>query len=134
MKLSALHILYLFIAGALGAFSRFVIIELAHFLYDKNKNTPIFPHHTFSANILACFLMGLLASKFTPQAHPSTFTIIVIIGFLGSLSTFSTFIADLVDHFKDRQFKFVIYYSFGTILAGLGVGLIGRLIMGGHFK
>lgn len=131
---SALNLLLLFLAGSFGALIRFAIMKLLTLYYDHKKAFP-FPHHTFLANLLAGFLIGLLGSllKYSSTFSNSFLETLLFTGILGALSTFSTFIADIFTHLREKKYFFALYYSFGTIFLTLIAGLLGRLI-GGVFK
>lgn len=132
-SLIPLHLLFLFVAGCIGALARFTIVELITIFYDKTSKFP-FPHHTFAVNVIAGFLMGLFASilKFTPPLTNTLLETILLTGFLGAFSTFSTYIADIADHLMQKKYWFSLFYSLGTIFFTLAAGMLGRLI-GGAF-
>ncbi|MBM65411.1 MAG: hypothetical protein CMH55_04160 [Myxococcales bacterium] len=51
-----------------------------------------FPWGTTCANLLGCFILGILVVRVTPQ---QAMWPLIAIGFCGSLTTFSTFVFDL---------------------------------------
>jgi fluoride exporter len=115
---SLIRILEVGIGGALGCLLRFVLVYLVQYFVDK-KDTDIlsFPHHTLLVNVLGCFLMGLLS---VILVHPSPLAstaldAFFLIGFCGGLTTFSSFMLDTVNHFRVRQYFYVIGYLVITV-------------------
>lgn len=85
--------------GALGAFARFWISAWAAARIGKN-----FPYGTLSANVLGCFLMGLVAGLLQTALIPNIpWRDFLAEGFLGALTTFSTFSMDTFAAFRDGQ-------------------------------
>lgn len=81
------EVIFVAVAGALGALSRWGITELA-----RRTLGDAFPYGTFIANVLGCFLLGLLMGW--TQSHPGiprSVRLALTMGFLGALTTFSTF-------------------------------------------
>ncbi|MCO6042577.1 fluoride efflux transporter CrcB [Aeoliella sp. ICT_H6.2] len=77
--------------GAVGALLRYGVAVLAvHTLGDR------FPYGVLIANLLGCFLIGLLMHEALVEGKwlPVTSHVAVTIGFLGALTTFSTFSYD----------------------------------------
>ena len=79
--------------GGLGAISRYLIGVLAYRLWGSS-----FPWGTLTANLLGCFLIGLIfaladrARLLTPDVR-----LFLITGFLGALTTFSSFSLETVN-------------------------------------
>lgn len=131
---SALHLLYIFLAGALGSLVRFLVIEFVKLHYAKSKIQLPFPHHTVTVNLLACFLFPLLAILFQHASSSPSYTIfqtLILLGFLSAFSTFSSYIGDAFEHFMEGKFSNAIFYLLGTLISCLGAGMIARLILGG---
>ena len=131
MAPSFLNILLLFIAGMIGAFCRFLVIELVTLLYDKTLKFLPFPHHTFLINVVACFFMGYFSVHFTLYSQRPVLQTLIIAGLLGAFSTFSTYIADIVMHLKAKKVTFAIFYCITTLVISFGAGLLGRSLAGG---
>ena len=85
------NILLVALGGALGSVSRYLVAGGVQRLLPAAA----FPYGILAANVLGCFLIGLLAglgearALFSPRARLALFT-----GFLGGLTTFSTFAHD----------------------------------------
>lgn len=100
------------LGGALGAMTRFGISALV-----ARSGDMVFPLGTFAANIVGCFLMGLLIGSRLGE-HMPWCKYHFGIGFLGSLTTFSTFSAETLALFQQERW----------VLAGTNIGL--SLILG----
>ena len=80
------QILLIGVAGALGAICRYGLSKLFNA-----------PWGTFVANVIGCFLIGLIATAtLQSDAFPKAARVALITGFLGALTTFSTFSYDTV--------------------------------------
>lgn len=116
---------FIAIAGALGALSRWGISLAGQSLFDGS-----FAWGTLIANVLGCFLLGflmhvgLVSDKISPALRTA-----VAVGFLGALTTFSTFSYETVKYLEDGSWTL----AFGNIGANLIIGLaatIGGLVLG----
>lgn len=78
-------ILYVFLGGGIGSLLRYA--------FAKYLN-PVFNHFflgTFSANVIACFILGLLTGLYVKDGNKEFVNYFLIIGLCGGFSTFSTF-------------------------------------------
>ncbi len=82
------EILFLGLAGALGAMSRYWLSSAVYALLGRE-----YPWGTTTVNVLGSFLFGL-AWVLTHEvgAISSQSRVIILVGFLGSFTTFSTYI------------------------------------------
>ena len=117
--------LYIAIAGALGALSRWGISLAGQAAFGSS-----FAWGTLIANVLGCFLLGFLmhVGLVSDKIPPSLRTAITV-GFLGALTTFSTFSFETVKYLEDGSWMLAA----GNIAANLIVGLtatIGGLALG----
>ena len=71
------------IGGAMGSVARFAMA--------RNIDSTRFPYATLAANLLAAFILGLLAAAVAKQSLPPSAKWWGITGFCGGLSTFFTF-------------------------------------------
>jgi CrcB protein len=71
--------------------------------------------------MVACFLMGLLASQGSHRTSPSpgSLELVAAVGFLGSLSTFSTLMADLVTTWQRCSRRRSLSLGAASLLGGL---------------
>ena len=99
--------------GFAGAICRYGIAAASKYLWDSS-----FPIGTLIANVIGCFLIGLLIGSGFGDASKNT-KLMFGVGFLGALTTFSTFGAETIGAVNDQQNGIAI----GNILLNLGVGL-----------
>lgn len=112
-----IQILLIGLGGALGAISRFGIAQLARRLFSESG--PWFPLGTLVANLLGCFLIGvLIGSGHADKSDP--IRVGVGIGFLGALTTFSTFSAETISQFHHGS----VWMAIANILANVVLGIL----------
>ena len=105
------------IGGALGSTCRFLIGQWGQ---DKLLLGTQWPIGTFCANLLGCFLIGLLysLSQETPWLSP-TARLLIMTGFLGALTTFSTFELENYLYASHQAWGQLFAYLASSILLGL---------------
>ena len=111
--------------GGLGALSRFGIANLV-----RRWVQPDFPLATLMANLIGCFLIGLLLGSGIGEKIPAV-KFGVGVGFLGSLTTFSTFSAETVVQLNDGEWLTAFGYVAVSVLAGLLLAFAGMAIANG---
>ena len=115
---------FMFVAlgGALGAMTRYGIANWTTHLIKHP-----FPLGTLLANVLGCFLVGILiGSGMADKHHPARLGIGV--GFLGALTTFSTFGAETIKHVQDNQWAWAVGNVSANLVLGLTAVFLGMLI------
>jgi CrcB protein len=103
---------WIVLGGGLGALSRHGLAVLAHRLLPSN-----FPWGTLAANLLGCFLIGVLwviAAEYSFSQHVRGF---VFTGGIGALTTFSTY-----------GLESLLLLREGRIVAGLGNVLLSTVL------
>jgi len=118
-------ITFVFLGGGLGSVLRFLISK-----WTVNHYAGSFPMGTFLANILACFVLGLIISVFGPRfGLEENYRHLWVIGFCGGFSTFSTFSNETLQLFQSNQHIMAISYVLASVLlcilvlmAGLWLG------------
>ena len=99
--------------GFVGAICRYGIAAASKSLWDST-----FPVGTLIANVIGCFLIGMLIGSGAGESSKHA-RLLFGVGFLGALTTFSTFGAESIGAMSDQQHGIAI----GNILLNLGVGL-----------
>jgi len=109
-----------FIGGGLGSVVRFSLGK-----WISSLHTHQFPYGTFVANVLACFILGLVIGLadhrqlFSPNAR-----LFWTVGFCGGFSTFSTFSHETLILFQDGlALSSIIYVIFSLIFCVAAVYL-----------
>ena len=116
------------IGGAAGSIARF----LTGYYVNKFIISP-FPYGTFTANILGCFIIGLVFGLvqrfewFTPELR-----LLFATGFCGGYTTFSTFAYENLHLLQTQQYSaFAIYtfisFSIGIMAVAAGLFLINKI-------
>jgi len=82
---------------------------------------------TWSVNMLACLLLGLLSGlqPLWQKATQDTLQLALAIGFLGGLSTFSTLIAELVTAWRRHGRPEAVRLGAASLLGGVLACLLG---------
>ena len=104
--------------GALGALLRYAVSGMALRLLGAG-----FPWGTLCANLLGCFLIGLLwvvaeRAAFHPGVNPFLFT-----GLLGAFTTFSTYSLESINLLRDGE----VLRGLLNIVVSNGLGLVAVL-------
>ena len=113
-------LLWVFLGGGLGSSLRYGL----HLLF-KNTSSQ-YPIGTFTANLIGCLLIGLffgILHKLEVLKEEAQFFFIV--GFTGGLTTFSSFALDNVHLFKSGSLVQALIYSFGSIILGILMVVLG---------
>lgn len=109
-----------FIGGGIGSVCRHLISLLFEPLASYT-----FPLATFVANIVGCFVIGLLVGKVNLS---NNLNLLLVTGFCGGFTTFSTFSKESLFLIKDQQISLAITYIFTSIIIGTLLVLAGYSI------
>ena len=101
-------IVYLAIACGFGA--------LVRYLFSRYNQASKLPFGTLIANLLGCFLIGLLYN----HVESKEVYAVLATGFCGGLTTLSTFNAELVGLFSNKK-KFIHYLMLTYLLGFLAI-------------
>lgn len=104
---------FVFLGGGLGAITReFAMLLLQH------ESAP-FPTDIFVANIIACFLLGLVFGLNRTRKVSEEFVLLIGTGFTGGMSTFSSFIYGAFSVMLEPEHVAVsIFYIVASLVAG----------------
>jgi CrcB protein len=120
-------LLGVFIGGGLGSLARYGLSKLL------NPWLAHFPLGTFSANVIACLLVGLIGGALSsrPGQH-EWLRLTLVTGFCGGFSTFSTFSMESIDLLQgDRLVAGILYVGVSLLACLLGILLgqwLGRMV------
>ena len=122
---------YLFVAlgGAFGAMARFA---LNVFLQRDVE----FPWGTLSANLIGCFVMGIIAQLIASTAWfndagiiPDQYRLLFAVGFCGSFTTLSTMILELNTMIQKNELFYSFSYLVTTLVGGFACFYLGIVVL-----
>ena len=117
------------IGGALGALTRFGIAELTVRLHASSIPNlgRGFPIATLLANLVGCFLIGVLLGSGRADSSESL-RYGFGVGFLGALTTFSTFSAETITEIHNGHWAAAISYLLISLTGGLVLVVLGIVL------
>ena len=116
-----MNLIWVFLGGGIGAALRWGIAQW------MGPSADGFPMATLSANLIGCFLIGLLSSVIL-ELDPK-WSLFLMVGVLGGFTTFSSFGLEFMQLYEAGKFKLAFSYVllsnlFGLLLVVLGNKLI----------
>ena len=123
-------VIYVAVAGGLGAISRYYLSGLAQRVGSG------FPYGTLTVNLVGSFLLGLIMQAgISTDLMPRALRLALTIGFLGAFTTFSTFSYETLGYLEDgawltASLNVLINVVPGIIAVFLGA-FLARTILGG---
>ena len=111
------------VGGMAGALARWGLIELV----DGRGGD--WPWAVFVANLVGCFVLGMLVARYGPRRHVAPLPAGAATGFCGALTTFSSFAVDLALFLRDDRFVLAALYLTISLALGFAVHLTGRAIV-----
>ena len=119
-----IEIIYIALAGALGALARYYVGGLA----QRGLGTA-FPYGTLIANLVGSFVIGFIMQVgLDTDLIPKTARVAVTIGFLGAFTTFSTFSYETLGYLKDGAWISGILNVIANVIPGIASVLLGALL------
>ena len=117
-------ILLIAIGGGLGSVFRY-LTTLAINRYSQL----FFPYATFTANILGCFLIGLILGLLEKNnVTSSDLKFFLVTGFCGGYTTFSTFSNENVSLMQANQMGTAFLYIALSVIVGLAATWSGLMV------
>ena len=109
------QLILVFLGGGIGTVLRFIISKLIP------HNDSGFPWSTFSANLIGCFIIGLISGYFfkTSSSNQSDIILFATVGICGGFTTFSTFAYENLYFLKSGDYIFFITYTLGSFILGI---------------
>ena len=118
MKIAALSYFFVALGGALGAAARY---GMQVWLQREVE----FPWGTFTANLLGCLLLGILAQLVSSSDWfndagliPDQYRLLFAVGFCGSFTTFSTLVLEINTMLGRGELLYSFSYFTGTMIGG----------------
>lgn len=118
-----IKILAVALGGAIGSTGRYLTA-----LAVESISTSKFPYETLVANLIGCFLIGLLWGYFERLSISNEFRLFLFTGVLGGYTTFSTFARENLQFFKAGEPLSALSYILISNLIGLTLVATGFLI------
>jgi CrcB protein len=116
-----LQIIWIAVAGALGALCRWGVSRAGYALFGAG-----FAWGTLIANVIGCFLLGfLMYTGLNTDKIPEALRTALAIGFLGALTTFSTFSYETVGYIEDGAWMLAVLNIGANLAIGLGATVAG---------
>jgi fluoride exporter len=110
------HWMLVFVGGGLGSMLRYAFsLYIAPFSYASR----FFPLATLLANIVSCFILGLLINKYVHDGLSTDARLLFATGFCGGFSTFSTLSLEMLRMIESGQVGTAFLYIALTTLTGL---------------
>lgn len=104
--------LLIYIFGAIGALSRFFLIEILQF----GK----FPFSLILINLLGTFLFAFFVKGYLVKKEAKEIWLLAIgTGFFGAFTSFSSVILDMVKLFNQSEILFLIFYFILQVFGGI---------------
>ncbi|KAA5836343.1 fluoride efflux transporter CrcB [Saccharopolyspora hirsuta] len=112
------------IGGALGACLRFLTDRWVQARHDTG-----FPWGTLTVNAVGSLIIGVLTGVALFGVRAPELQALLGVGFCGALTTFSTFGYESVRLLADGARLYAVLNVLGTVLAGIGSGVLGVVLV-----
>jgi len=112
------------LGSAIGGLVRYLLSTLI-----QTKTTSTFPIHTFTINLLGCFLIGLVFGLFSKGQISNEWKLFLATGILGGFTTFSAFSMETLTLFREGYTGYALLYVFASVFLGLLFTFIAYLMV-----
>ncbi|CAN5630628.1 hypothetical protein BH24DEI1_BH24DEI1_11970 [soil metagenome] len=112
--------LWIALAGALGAASRYLI---DFYLVSRVRGS--FPVGTFTVNVTGSLALGFLAGLVLYRGMPVEVKVLLGTGFLGAYTTFSTLMYETARLVEEGAWRAALVNAAGSLLAGVAAAAAG---------
>ncbi|MBN2774149.1 MAG: fluoride efflux transporter CrcB [Prolixibacteraceae bacterium] len=111
--------------GFIGSALRYII----HVIVEKGMSST-FPWATFIANILGCFIIGIVyaISEKGNLMNPE-WRVFLTVGFCGGFTTFSSFAYNNLNLLKDNSLLYLLLNAGGSLFLGILAVYIGIVLV-----
>ena len=118
------NLFFIFIGGGTGSIFRHYLSNFIQGYFSMS-----FPFGTLGVNILACFILGLVAgaTENVIQLSPVS-RYLLITGFCGGFSTFSAFSFESLRLLQEEKYVYLITYIVVSIVFCIGATFAGMMI------
>ena len=106
--------------GAVGSAMRYLVGKVAGQLF-----TGSFPLGTFIANIVGCFVIGVLTGLVSSNVVSPQMKLLLVTGFCGGFTTFSSFANESISLMSGGQIALAILYIALSVAIGLFATFVG---------
>ncbi|MBK9737320.1 MAG: fluoride efflux transporter CrcB [Saprospiraceae bacterium] len=121
-----MSLIAVFMGGGVGSICRYLLVK--QYNYSGQEYLSI-PYGTAIANLLSCFILGILIQKQFDGILTENSRLLLATGFCGGFSTFSTFGYEIYMFIEKGQLLFGLGYTFLSLFFGILAIFIGIKLM-----